>query len=931
MRSEHPVAALAALDDHRCVSVPPSEPAAPTAPPQLAPSPPSPASEGLGRYLVVRQLGRGAMGVVLAAYDPSLDRKVAIKVLVEPLHAGSEGVVRMQREAQAMARVSHPNVAQVYEVGEDQGRLYLVMEYIEGVTLREWLTERSRSISEVLRAFTEAGRGLAAAHAAGLIHRDFKPDNAMLGADGRVRVLDFGLSRSVLVSEAATARASSTITSRSGLTITADGTLIGTPAYMSPEQHMRRETDARSDQFSFCVALHEALHGARPFPGTDLYELGKQVVAGAIADPPPHSRVPAWLRQVVLRGLQPDPAARWPSMDALLLALGRDPRRTRRRWLAAGLAAIAIAGAGYGAAAYRVAQGELCSGAQAELRGVWDSTRREALAHVLETTGVTYAASVLAAVTQRLDAYAERWVATHTAACEAHRRGLGSDQLYDRRVACLRQRRTELAATVDVLMQTTADSVANLVEATVLPPLSSCEDDARLLADNPLPADPQLAAAIDHARARLARLQALERGGRHAEALTTVQQELATMQRLGDTALLAEGHLLAGKLRMHRMDGIAAHADFDRALELGIEARRDDLAAEALAVQIFQIGVVELRPHEALPLVPAAWAFLRRVGSPVHLAALLHNNIAAVHGQLGDLPRSIESYQRGLDLLGAGEDDPLRWVLVHNLAQSQLLLGAFDQARALGEPALVRLGQLYDRCHPVVTSLRAILGDIDTASARFDAAIANNEESVACFRNTSPANSVAKLGSLISIALVRGDDDAARHYLARADAIAATAPEARTYLATLTMFRAELELRAGHHDAARRLLLAEQARLTEQLGAVHPDLAAVHTGLAIVDHHTGADEAALAHLQRAAPLLPAYSLRERARWAFTHAQVLRALGREPAQVSAQVEQAIHDYRLAGIAFEPRITEIEAWAAAPSQRSPASVRGAPRTP
>ena len=875
--------------------------------------------EGLGRYVILRPIGLGGMGVVLAAYDPSLDRKVAIKVLREGLHAGSEGAARMQREAQSMARLSHPNVAQVYEVGEASGRLYLVMEYVEGVTLREWSSERPRTMEQILRCFMEAGRGLAAAHAAGLVHRDFKPDNAMVSADGRVRVLDFGLSRSVLAPAEVYAPDSSF--SDAAITLTIAGTLIGTPAYMSPEQHLRCEADARSDQFSFCVALWEALCGQRPFPGRDLRELARHVVTGTLAGAPPPGRMPAWLRQVLERGLQRDPDARWPTMDALLAALARDPRRTRRRWLAVGLAAATVAGASYGAAAYRVAQAHVCTGAAEELRGVWDPPRRAAIEQAVRATGVAYAASVLASVTTRLDAYAERWVATHTAACEAHRRGHASAQLFDRRMACLRQRRTELAATVDVLAQTSADGVATLLDVVGLPPVASCEDDARLLADVPGPADPQLAAEVERARGRLARLQALERAARHPEALAELGPELAAMQRLGDVALLAEGHLLAGKLRMHQMQAAAGRADLDRALQLGLEARLDAVAAEALTIEIFHVGVVEMRPSEAQLLIPLAWALVRRVGSPAQLAALLHNNIAIIHEELGDHPRSIAAYQAGLELLDPDADDPLRLVLIHNLVMTLLLVNDLDRARALGEPALRRVEQLYDRCHPFAASLRSILATAATAEGRFDAALADHEAAVACLRTSYPTHALLVLKDMLYLALVRGDDDAARRTLARADALAAASPEAGPHLVELDLLRADLEARTGNPDAARRILAGERARVLASLGASHPDLAPIYTRLGALEHLRGDDEAALAHLQRAAAVLPEYFPAELGLRAFTHAQVLRSLGRDPAQVDALTQQALREYRRAGAAFAPRIAAIEAWAAARPPAAP----------
>uniref|UniRef100_UPI002DD65D30 serine/threonine-protein kinase n=1 Tax=Sphingomonas sp. TaxID=28214 RepID=UPI002DD65D30 len=231
----------------------------------------------------------------------------------------------------AMARLSHPNVAQVYEVADEGGQLFLAMEYIAGVTLRDWLAAEPRAWREVIRVYIEAGRGLAAAHAAGLMHRDFKPDNAMIAADGRVRVLDFGLSRLHATSEATSPGGASS--PALALHVTAANSLVGTPAYMSPEQFDRQEADARSDQFSFCVAVWEALYGQRPFAGESVLDLSANVRSSVMRGPPAGMRVPTWVRRVLERGLARAPASRWPTMEALLTALARDPVRVRRRWL----------------------------------------------------------------------------------------------------------------------------------------------------------------------------------------------------------------------------------------------------------------------------------------------------------------------------------------------------------------------------------------------------------------------------------------------------------------------------------------------------------------------------------------------------------------------------------------------------------------------
>ena len=282
------------------------------------PSKDAPIPRQIGRYAVLRRLGRGGMGTVYAAYDEQLTRRVAIKIL----HAGIETGDRapLVAEARAMAQLSHPNVVQVYELGEHDHHDFLAMEYVEGRTLGDWLTADRPPWQLVLRRFIAAGAGLPAAHRAGLVHRDFKPDNVLLGADEVPRVADFGLARP-----------------------SAEGVaqIAGTPAYMSPEQHEGTATDARSDQFSFCVALHEALYGRPPFAGDTYVDRATNVLAGDLQPPPTHGPVPRGLYTALVVGLARDPAARYPTMDLLLAELRRFLPRPRPTALYVSLAALA--------------------------------------------------------------------------------------------------------------------------------------------------------------------------------------------------------------------------------------------------------------------------------------------------------------------------------------------------------------------------------------------------------------------------------------------------------------------------------------------------------------------------------------------------------------------------------------------------------------
>ena len=305
----------------------------------------------LGRYRLERMLGEGGMGVVHAAFDPDLERRVALKVLRSVDQLG-DARQRLLREARAMARLTHENVVVVHEVGTANDRDYVAMELIDGQTLAEWLAGKPRQVSQIVDAFCAAGRGLAAAHAAGLVHRDFKPHNVLRRRDGRIVVTDFGLARGVDAAPlpAAAAAVAFDVTLRpgaaaegsqpSGLSgITQTGALMGTPAYMAPEQWTGGVVGPPADQFAFCVALWEALTGERPFKGDTVEELKSEVKRGP--ETLDQSKLPRRLRHTLVRGLDPDPAKRWPSMDALLAKMVRVDRSVGLAFMLAGGALVA--------------------------------------------------------------------------------------------------------------------------------------------------------------------------------------------------------------------------------------------------------------------------------------------------------------------------------------------------------------------------------------------------------------------------------------------------------------------------------------------------------------------------------------------------------------------------------------------------------------
>ena len=414
----------------------------------------------VGRFTLLDKLGEGGMGVVFAAYDPELDRRVAIKLLHSDDH---DYALRLLREAKAMARLSHPHVVTVYETGTAGDRVYLAMEFVRGCDLRRWLAEESHSWRDALALLVHAARGLAAAHVAGLVHRDFKPENVLVTTDGIAKVADFGLARPSGDTRTDDQRIAGTGSDPGAgeKTITRQGAIVGTPAYLAPEVFEGRRADAKSDQFSFCVTAYEALYGERPFAGESLASLVENAVHGRVRAAPGHTRVPARLRRLLLRGLANDPNARHPSLTELADRL--DALATRRRRVTT----AAIVG-GIAAASFAIAwplRSRPCAADEEAWATAWTSSSVADLRNALSSSGHPGAIDTADRVGASLDAYGERWMASHVDACEAHRRGVQSDELLDRRMSCLDVRRHRVAALVAALQHADATAVEHAIRS----------------------------------------------------------------------------------------------------------------------------------------------------------------------------------------------------------------------------------------------------------------------------------------------------------------------------------------------------------------------------------------------------------------------------------------------------------------------------------
>jgi eukaryotic-like serine/threonine-protein kinase len=395
------------------------------------------AGSTLGRYRVTGTRGAGGMGVVVAAYDPQLDRQVALKLLRPDATTDDDAARhRLVREAQLMARVRHPNVVTVHDVVVEGERVFIAMALVDGVTVRDWLEQTPRTEAEIVRVFVEAGRGLAAAHRAGVVHRDFKPDNVLVDGTGQVLVSDFGLAWSrALPVPSSPGRVPADLSSSASAP-------IGTPAYMAPEQLAGGAVDAHADQFSFCVALFEALHGRRPFEATTRSELLAVITAGRISEGPRSISRP--LADALVRGLSADPSKRFPSMEALLDALV-PTTRTSRRWPVVALATALALVAGTGLW-LRSARAD-CDGFELRLRRAFDADCRAALTTRLTPERATPLITRIEGLSKGLSA---AWAENCSAPTPTQRTVL----------TCLTQRAEQLALTTEVLALPTTEARA---------------------------------------------------------------------------------------------------------------------------------------------------------------------------------------------------------------------------------------------------------------------------------------------------------------------------------------------------------------------------------------------------------------------------------------------------------------------------------------
>lgn len=657
------------------------------------------AKEGstIGRYAVVRAIGRGGMGVVYLARDPNLDRMVAIK-LVKPSLKGDERAEhferRLMREARAMAKLTHPNVLTIFDVGKHQNQVFLASEWVDGSTLEDWIGESTHRWQSVLQPFAGAARGLVAAHAAGLIHRDFKPSNVMVGKDGRVLVFDFGLVKSVKAS-------------LDDITTQLSGNfIVGTPAYMSPEQMIGDPADARSDQFSFCASLYESIAGKRPFAGRSLMELLANIKAGKIEEP---KNIPKWLWDMLKRGLRRNPEERFPSMSAVLEILEEGLAERRRRTL------LFVVGAGVIAAAVAallfywtsaVDEDELCGVAEQEIAGVWDDNKRASLHEGMMSGEFLYAKDSLDYVSGYFDEYAVDWQEQKRASCVDTKIGkLQTKERFTRREKCLNRLSVQFGALTTRLQAGDRDSVYHAVTmAQNLAPVSDCSRD-RVFVDS-RDIDTRTPEAL---QSHWTDLQILE------NFLTTKKYEDAELRAQALLEQVVEHRpteALVSTLLGAALSKQGKHSEAVQALEgafYAAVAGKDDKIAATATCEIFRIYGSELHDHKsAQRWRQLAKAAVERDGSDEILIRWQQTQ-AYVSVRKGDWASAETQYKVALDKLASAESmnstqqSEIEWSLGSLFLEREQA----EQAELLFRSVLNKRLEILGAKHPEVAVAKA--------------------------------------------------------------------------------------------------------------------------------------------------------------------------------------------------------------------------------
>ena len=769
---------------------------------EVDPSRVHPVSDFVGRFKLVERLGAGGMGVVYVAFDPQLEREVALKLLKLSSAGDRTEIDRLLREANAMAKISHPNVVPVFDAGIDGDRPWVAMELVRGTTLREWLKQK-RTWPQTLGVLCQVARGLEAAHKAGLVHRDVKPENVLMGADGRVAVTDFGIAQAAWsppTHELATPFSPG------------PGGAAGTPGYMAPEQFQHLRVDERSDQFSFAVTAHEALWGELP--------TGKA---------PSSKSVPTAVWKVLERALQPKAEQRYPSMGALVRELERTLPTRKPWWPLVLVVSVPLAAA----FALKPSAVDPCAGASLRLADVWSPERQQAMSTAFAETRLVYADDAWRAAKDGIDAYSTQWQAMYGETCRATRvEGRQSEALMDLRMACLERSRSVLVALGDLWTRDVTSGVVRAATDAVrgLPPLEACAN-ARALSDRaPLPKQPEVLEKIVVARTKIDQARALNLADRRKEALEAAAMartaaDATQWDQVRAEAAMAEGEALSA------LEDVKAEPSLVAAARLAGSSRDDRLAVEALLELVHHLSEDTQNAARALLVADLADGVLLRAGDdPKQRARLTRYRGTAllIQGSYADAKLTFTAAQ-ALAAKAFGEHD---WETTANLAELARVAeaqGDYAQARKLGDEVVAAAVARFGPNNPTVAALLNNLamavdqgGDPDAAIAYHRRALAIKEKAL----GPESASTATSLNNLAIILIQREQLDEGQQMLERALAIRekVLGPE-HAFVATTLGNLATVYRSRGQFPKSIELLERSLVIKTKAYGPVHANVA----------------------------------------------------------------------------------------------------------
>ena len=849
----------------------------------------------VSRYIILERLGQGGMGVVYKAYDPDLDRQLAIKFhSVKRRNIGSHerAKARLFREAQALAKLAHPNVVNVYDVGTFGDDVFVAMELIPGQTLKYWLKQENRSFRQIVQMFAQVGQGLIAAHDAGIVHRDFKPSNVIVGNDNRPRVLDFGLAAGI---EAQSANDPGDVllshepdpldeieiddTSRSGsksgrkylnVRLTQLGATLGTPRYMSPEQYLGLEVGERSDQFSFCVALYEALYRTSPFASNPKAVAHDTVLFTKVRKPPQDAQVGSWLEPIVLRGLSKNPNYRFESMRSLLEEMQQDPekeqqriRQVRQRNLMTGTIVFMVCLVVFGAILWTSWDRRLCSGAPTWFSSAYNDKLAKRVQAAIRRTNAPYAELTWQSVANSLSQYQTQWIEKHTAICKATRvTGEQSEELLDQRMHCLDQNLDELRALVRLFAQADRQIVQKAVQAIrSLPPLSRCDNRPILSAQYQEPKEESSRAQTKELKKQLARVIALKRTGKYKEGLGLAQSTLQMASTLGHRGLEATAQYWLGVMQESLGSYEEAEKNQSLAYWQALGLGYDLLSAQAANSLTNLLGYVLRDFEQARSWSNHGIALIQKLGKDKLLLAQWNTAVGSMNYAANEFSSALTNHRKALALRTSQleKSHPDIAESLNNIGASLDCLGKHNQALDFYQQALaIRLETLGPN-HPDVAQSYFNLAYVSHEKGEWDQSIKHYQHARRIYEKSLGSQHYLVGSILNNLAVVyrlQNDFENSKQYLEKAlhilqSTLGQKHPDVANSLGALGVLsykQGNLTEAQAYHQRAHQIRL-------EALGPTHPDVAESLVNIASLHSQKGQHKKSQRLFQKARTIL----------------------------------------------------------------------------